>query len=92
MRFLDAMVCVCLALEINKTDAAVRATAKRCIKKLSAKDRVYMMKIINSPHPALHVKTFLTTLPDHILNIGAGKPGETLIPFKKSGLDISSMR
>lgn len=70
MRFLDALVCVCLAMEIHKTDKAVRTTARRCAKKVSPKDRVYMMHIINSPRPVLHVQAFLITLPDHILNMG----------------------
>jgi len=89
MRFLDALVCVCLAMEIHKTDKAVRTTARRCAKKVSPKDRLYMMHIINSPRPVLHVQAFLITLPDHILNMGAEKPGGTLVPFEKSALDIA---
>ena len=84
MRFLDAMVCVCLALAIHKTDSAVRDTAKRCAKKMTPRDRIYMRQIIASPKPALHVRTFLMTVPDEILQLGSDEPGKAVVPFKKT--------
>jgi hypothetical protein len=71
-------------MEIHKSDAAVRATAKRCAKKVAAKDRIYLMKIINSPRPLLHVQILLSTVSDDILNIGSEAPGQGLVPFKKT--------
>lgn len=51
MSFTDAVLILLLAARIHGTDEAVRACAKRCIKKIPRKDRSLIHEIIRSRQP-----------------------------------------
>ncbi|MBA1250148.1 MULTISPECIES: hypothetical protein [Pseudomonas] len=67
MRFYDAILTLALAAEIHGTDKAVSQTAKRVAKALPGRYRQHMYDVINSPSPLRHIKLFLKTMPDDIL-------------------------
>ncbi|WP_437884567.1 DUF7740 domain-containing protein [Pseudomonas sp. LRF_L74] len=51
MTLTDAVIALFLAMRIHGTDAAIRATAKRCAKKLPRSQRDSMFKIVDSKSP-----------------------------------------
>ncbi|GGM31003.1 hypothetical protein ACFQDN_20185 [Pseudomonas asuensis] len=69
LTFLDAIVALALIAEIHGTDKAVADAAKRFSKQLPRRYRQYMYEIMNSRSPLRHIKLFITTLPDDILDL-----------------------
>lgn len=51
MTLSDATLALLLAARIHGTDAAVRATAKRCVKKLPRSKRDLIYKVVDSRSP-----------------------------------------
>lgn len=51
MTLSDATLALLLAAHIHGTDAAVRATAKRCVKKLPRSKRDLIYKVVDSRSP-----------------------------------------
>ncbi|WP_225578957.1 hypothetical protein [Pseudomonas sp. PDM14] len=59
MTLIDATLALFLAARIHGTDAAVRATAKRCVKLLPRSKREMIFKVVESKSP-LALVTFMT--------------------------------
>jgi hypothetical protein len=71
MRFFDAIVALALVAEIHGTDKAVADAAKRFSKDLPRRYRQNMFEIMNSRSPLRHMKVFVMTLPDDVLELMA---------------------
>ena len=62
MTLLDAAVALFLAQRIHGSDAAIRATAKRCAKLLPRSQRELMFKVVASKSPRALVSYLAITL------------------------------
>ena len=71
MRFYDAIVALALVAEIHGSDKAVADAAKRFSKVLPRRHRQHMFDIINSRSPVRHIKIFVMTLPEDVLELMA---------------------
>jgi hypothetical protein len=67
MRFFDAIVALALVDEIHVTDKAVADAAKRYSKVLPRRHCQHMFDIMNSRSPLRHMKIFVMTLPEDVL-------------------------
>jgi hypothetical protein len=67
--FFDAIVALALIAEIHGTDKAVADAAKRFSKELPRRYRQHMFEIMNSRSPLRHMKIFVMTMPDDVLEV-----------------------
>lgn len=56
MTLLDATLALVLAARIHRSDAAVRATARRCVKRLPRSKRDVVFQVIDSTRPLVLVE------------------------------------
>ncbi|MGU2316255.1 DUF7740 domain-containing protein [Pseudomonas aeruginosa] len=56
MTLLDATLALLLAARIHRSDAAIRATAKRCVRQLPRSKRDVLFKVIDSRSPLAMVE------------------------------------
>ncbi|WP_434141406.1 DUF7740 domain-containing protein [Pseudomonas luteola] len=76
VRFFDAIVALALVAEIHGTDKAVADAAKRFSKVLPRRHRQHMFDIMNSRSPLRHIKIFVMTLPEDVLELMAQTNGD----------------
>jgi hypothetical protein len=62
MNLTDAIIALLLAARIHGTDQAVRATAKKVVKKLPGSKREMIYKVIDSEDPLLMVELIAENL------------------------------
>ncbi|WP_437884542.1 DUF7740 domain-containing protein [Pseudomonas sp. LRF_L74] len=70
MTLTDAVIALFLAMRIHGTDAAIRATAKRCAKRLSRRERDVMFKIVSSKSPRAVVSYLAISLNEGERGVG----------------------
>ncbi|MDZ7890040.1 MAG: hypothetical protein U5M72_12635 [Pseudomonas sp.] len=62
MTLTDTVIALLLAVRIHGTDDAIRATAKRCAKRLPRSKRDLVYQIVDSPSPHAFVVFLAQTL------------------------------